>query len=245
MTKLLSVLSCLLLLTSCAGEYNIAGNSAVSYLDGRMLYLRTTPPPVGVVDMASTIQDSNSGHCIDSCKVEHGRFSFVGNVDSVMMALIYMDNECMMPMVIENGNLSVQVDNMGQRVTGSPLNERLYKFIEKKNRLENEMWELQQKCIRMMREGASPEELAKVVNRKFEKLNKRSQELETKFVIDNYDNVLGPGFFMLLCNQYPTPIMTEQINRIVKDAPSDFLGNPYVQMYVRVAKARMAKSEDK
>ena len=33
-----------------------------------------------------------------------------------------------MPVVIENGSLDIQVDNVAQRVTGGPLNDRLYGF---------------------------------------------------------------------------------------------------------------------
>ena len=65
--------------------------------------------------------------------------------------MLYTDNQCVMPVVIENGSLDIQVDNVAQRVTGGPLNDRLYGFFKKRNRIDNEMWELQQKSIRMMR----------------------------------------------------------------------------------------------
>ena len=42
MDKLLLILSSLLMLTSCAEQYNIAGNSNIACLDGRMLYLRVS-----------------------------------------------------------------------------------------------------------------------------------------------------------------------------------------------------------
>ena len=64
------------------------------------------------------------------------------------MAMIYTRNQCVMPIVIENGDLNIQVDNVAQRVSGSPLNDKLYNFFKKRNRLDNEMWELQQKSIR-------------------------------------------------------------------------------------------------
>lgn len=233
MDKVLLILSSLLFFTSCAEQYNIAGNSSVSCLDGRMLYLRVSPEAGG-----ETIKQTAS-LCLDSCKVVHGRFNFVGDVDSVMLAMLYTGNQCVMPLVIENGNLSIQVDNVAQRVSGGPLNDKLYNFFKKRNRLDNEMWELQQKTIRMMREGASPEEIQRKMGRKAEQLVKRTEELETSFVMENYDNVLGPGFFMLLCSQYPSPILTEQIQDILKKAPESFMRNPYVRNYVREAQNRM------
>ena len=229
--RLILILSTLLLLTSCAEQYHIAGNSNLACLDGRMLYLRTSPVGITQKLEASTV-------CIDSCEVVHGRFNFAGDVDSAMMVMMFTQSQCVMPIVIENGNLNIQVDNAGQRVTGGPLNEKLYTFFRKQHRIENEMWEVQQRTIQMMREGHSPEYIHRKVGKKADKLRRASEELETNFVMQNYDNVLGPGFFMLLCNQYPTPVMTKQIERIVSNATPQFMTNPFVRQYVRQARHR-------
>ena len=236
MDKFFLLISSLLLLTSCAEQYNIAGNSSVSCLDGRTLYLRDTPENLSSRTMA--VQHEQNG-CIDSCKVIHGRFSFAGDVDSVRMVLLYSGSQCVMPMVIENGNLSVQVDNVGQRVSGGPLNDKLYRFFQKKNRLDNEMWELQQRTICMIREGETLEAIEKKMGSKARKLAQKAEDLETNFVMENYSNALGTGFFQLLCSQYPTPVMTGQIQRIVEKAPSSFLNNPFVRSYVTQARLRM------
>lgn len=239
MGKLFSILSSLLLLVSCGEQYTIAGSSSVPCLDGRMLYLQATPE--GFVQHTAQISRND---CLDSCKVVHGRFSFVGDVDSVVMAMLYTEEQCVMPVVIENGKLSIQVDNVTQRVSGGPLNEKLYTFFRQKNRIENEMCELQLKCLRMMRDGYTPEEIDRKVGKKAEKLTRQSEELDTHFVMENYDNVLGPSFFMMLCSQYPTPIMTEQISHIIKNAPPTFTNNPYVHSYIREAKLRTGSIDE-
>lgn len=123
MDKLLLILSSLLLLTSCANQYSIAGNSSVPCLDGRMLYLRVSPQNDDKLNASNFV-------CLDSCKVIHGRFNFDGSMDSVVLAMLYTDNQCVMPVVIENGSLDIQVDNVAQRVTGGPLNDRLYGFFK-------------------------------------------------------------------------------------------------------------------
>ena len=217
-----------LLLTSCAEQYNIDGKSSVSSLDGRMMYLRLTP------DGFATVQTSTV--CLDSCRMEHGRFSFDGDVDSVMMALLYSEGDCVMPVVLENGKLSVQVDNVEQRVSGGPLNDKLYKFFREKNRLDNEIWELHRKSMRMMYAGATPDDIDKAVGRHLAKLNRQSEDLDVQFVTENYDNPLGPGVFMLMCSQYPSPVMTTQITRIVQAAPLEFLSNPFVKNYLHQAR---------
>lgn len=235
MKKLLPLLLITIItFASCAEQYNIAGNSNVSCLDGRMLYLRVSTgeePPHKSMQQTVSI-------CLDSCKVVHGRFNFEGDVDSAMMAMIYTGNQCVMPLVLENGNINIQVDNAIQRVSGGPLNDKLYSFFKKRSRLDNELWELQQLTMRMMREGYSPMDIQKKVGKKTEKLNKKTEELETQFVKDNYNNVLGPGFFRLLCSQYPFPVMTDQIRTIVDQAPSHFLNDPFVRRYVRQANIR-------
>lgn len=60
--------------------------------------------------------------------------------------------------------------------------------------------------------------------------------METSFIISNYDNVLGPGIFIMLCNQYQYPILTDQMKYILKKAPSSFTNHPYIKEYVKIAK---------
>lgn len=233
MTKILSLLLGVLLLASCAEQYNMAGNSSVAYLDGQMLYLR--------VDDGRNMKKKKD---VDSCQVIHGQFSFYGDVDSVMLAQLYMGDESVMPVVIENGNMDVLLDNARQRVSGSPLNDRLYKFLQAKERLDNEMWEIEQSYIRMMRQGLSPLEMSEEIGEKRALLNKKMEALETDFVTSNFNNVLGPGFFMIICSQYPVPIMTEQIKKILKKAPESFKKHPFVSSYIQNATYEMTDGEN-
>ncbi len=230
MTRIFSLLAILLSLTSCAEQYNIAGNSSVNSFDGRMLYLQ----------VASGC-DMNR---IDSCEVVHGRFSFMGIVDSTVMGEICMDNESLMPLVIETGNLSIRVDNLGQHVSGGPLNDRLYHFLRQKECLDNEYMELSYQEMRMMMEGVHPTAIAATLKPRAEALSKQIEELETKFIMSNYNNVLGPGVFMLIGNQYRYPIMTDQIRTIMKKAPSKFRNHPYVKRYISTAKMNMERLKD-
>lgn len=220
---LCSTLLPLLCLTSCSKECNIAGNSTVGSLDGRMLYLRISP------DGNLTGQTVSN---VDSCEVVHGRFSLFSNMDSVTMAVLCMGNESLMPVVLEGGNINVEVDHVGQRVSGGPLNERLYSFLQKRERIENQQWELDRKCMRMMHEGVPSDKIRETITPKATKLAQEAEELETNFIINNFDNPLGVGCFMWLFGQYPTPIMTPQIQRIVDAAPEGFLRDPFVQGYL-------------
>ena len=93
MNKLFILCSSLLLLTSCASEYQIKGTSSVSRLDGKMLFVK--------VPVDETMVK------VDSAEVIHGLFTMQGVVDSAMIASLYMDELSIMPLVIEKGHIQI------------------------------------------------------------------------------------------------------------------------------------------
>ena len=58
---------------------------------------------------------------VDSCDVVHGLFHFNGTFDSVRMASIFMDDESVLPLVLEGGDINIKIDNTQQTVGGTPL----------------------------------------------------------------------------------------------------------------------------
>lgn len=219
------------LLSSCAEQCSIAGNSTLSSLDGQMLYLRVSH---GVAP----------AHDLDSCEVVHGRFSFYNKVDSAITATLCMGEESLMPLVLENGTINVEVDHVGQRVTGGPLNDKLCKFLQKRDQLENQRWELDRKYIKLMHEGHPVEYINELLGPRAARLTKAAEELETKFIIDNFDNPLASGCFMWIFSRYTMPVMTDQVKRIVSVAPQHFLNDPYVHSYLMRARTHMAQEKD-
>ena len=107
------------LFASCASSYNVTGSSSVSALDGSKLYLKALKE--GAVKN------------LDSCDVVHGEFHFAGLLDSVRMANLFMDDESIMPVVLEEGDIVVKIGPTGPSVGGTPLNDSLYHFIDKHN----------------------------------------------------------------------------------------------------------------
>ena len=65
-----------------------------------------------------------------------------------------------------------------------------------------------------------------------------------KFISDNYETVLGPSVFMMLCSNLPYPIMTPQIEDIMKDAPYSFRMNKMVKEFISKAKENMQLIEE-
>lgn len=56
--------------------------------------------------------------------------------------MLFMDDEGIMPVVLESGEITINIDNTQQKVSGTPLNEKLFAFIEKYKQLESEVNEL-------------------------------------------------------------------------------------------------------
>jgi len=57
----------------------------------------------------------------------------------------------------------------------------------------------------------------------------------TNFIVENFDNVLGPGVFMMLTGSYPYPVLTPQIEDIMSKATKKFKEDPYVKLYYKTA----------
>lgn len=219
---LFSLMAAALVLTSCATECNMAGRTTIPGLDGQTLHL-------------TAFFDDNGTRPGDTCRIVHGNFSFYCNVDSMYIASICVGSERLLPVVVESGNIQISVDNIGPNVKGGPMNDRLYKFRNKMNKLNNKCNELREKCIQMMHEGATYEEACRKYDDKMKKIEKEISELESKFIIENSDNVLGTSFFRMKYGSYPIPVVTDEINGILKSASKDFLRDPYVNWYLNIA----------
>ncbi|WP_077154691.1 DUF4369 domain-containing protein [Bacteroides bouchesdurhonensis] len=228
--KILPILLLLPFIASCTHTYKIEGTSSVNSLDGKKLYLKT-------------VQDGELLK-IDSAEVIHGLFSMKGKMDSVQMVTLYMDDESIMPIVLERGKVTVTISNMEIKAEGTPLNTALYEFIRKKNELEVSIEELEQKETRMVMDGADYEEIHRQLVSEGDSLVNEMNKYVKKFISDNYENVLGPNVFIMLCNSLPYPVMTPQIDDIIKDAPYSFKDNKMVKEYLKKARENMKLIEE-
>ena len=228
-------LSCLCLFVcaasfvSCAESYSIQGASSVSSLDGSKLYLKA----IKGGKLAS----------IDSCEVVHGKFKFTGQLDTTLMASLFMDDQNIMPVVVEQGEIVIRIDDALQKVSGSPLNELLYDFLDKHNQLENRMNELSHRESQMLLDGIDEVTINEQLSLEAAIIAHQEDSLVTHFIIDNFDNVLGPGVFMMITSGYRYPVLTPQIEEIMSKATDTFKRDPYVSEYYRVASAIQAHEQ--
>lgn len=216
-----------LLFTSCASEYQIKGSSSVSRLDGKMLFVKV-PHRSGMMS-------------VDSAEVVHGFFQMQGEIDSAMLASLYMDDQSIMPLVVERGNIQIQIDNGRIIVSGTPLNDKLYDFVGKKSSLDDRAYEVERMESRLIMDGKAIEEVEKEITRERELLSREMDDLVKTFIQDNYHNVLGPGIFIMLCNGFPYPLLTPAMEEIVDKAPDSFKNHDLVKEYLEVARENMEK----
>ena len=94
MNKILCASVVVLLLASCAKSYHVTGSTSVSALDGSKLYLKAVK--------AGELKN------IDSCDVVHGEFHFAGLLDTVRMVNLFMDDESIMPVILEEGETNYE-----------------------------------------------------------------------------------------------------------------------------------------
>lgn len=228
--KILPFLFLLPFLVSCTNKYKIEGTSSVNSLDGKMLYLKTLCDGEWVK--------------LDSAEVVHGLFAMKGKTDSVQMVTLYMDDQSIMPIVLESGKIIVTISNTDLKVGGTSLNTALYEFINKKNAMEESIGELEQKETRMVMDGGDLEKIHLQLIAEGDSLVKATNQYVKTFISDNYENVLGPSVFMMLCSSLPYPIMTPQIDEIIKDAPYSFKTSKMVKEFLTKAKENMQLIEE-
>ena len=214
-------------LVSCAESYLVQGSSSVSALDGSKLYLKAIK--------------NNELKNIDSCEVVHGKFRFAGLLDTVRMVNLFMDEESIMPIVLEEGEISIRIDNASQTVGGTPLNDRLYDFIDLHNQLDNQMAELSHKQSQMLLDGIDEMVINQQLSVEAADITRREDSLVTNFIVENFDNVLGPGVFMMITSGFRYPTLTPQIEDIMSKATDKFKNDPYVKDYYQVATENQAR----
>ena len=159
-------------------------------------------------------------------------------MDSTMLANLFWGDLSLMPIVLEEGEVDLHIGETQQSATGTPLNDTLSGFILRKAQLDARMAELPHLQSQMIMDGIDYDEIMYELGEQSKQLAAENDRLIVRFIRDNYNNVLGPGIFMILTSSLPHPILTPQIEEIITNAPPYFLGHPYVKKYIEEAKER-------
>lgn len=213
-----------LLLASCTDKYVLTGSSSQNMHDGYVAY----------------IKQYNNGkyETLDSCKIVHGKFKMTGVVDSIMCVHLFMGkSQNSIPVVLEYGDINIDFSDMAVKIEGTPLNDRLYKFLSSRDSLFMRLAELPLQRNNMILDGYDLDDIMKELHAE-EQLVKRSLSvLEKRFVMDNFDNVLGLTWFLQLCNEASSicgyPNTTPLIEEIFISAPEEFKEHPDIRLFMK------------
>jgi hypothetical protein len=191
-----------------------------------------------------TLRQNGEWVTVDSAEIIHGMFTMKGKVDSVLFASLFMNEDNIMPLVVEHGHIKVSIAYDKVKAGGTPMNDVLYAFIEKKTEFDMKIGELESKEARMMLDGVGLKDIYEEINREGEQLTKASAEYVKKFIADNYETILGPNVFVMLCSNMPYPVLTPQIEDILKGAPYTFKNHRLVKEFTHKAKENMQLLEE-
>lgn len=214
MKKILYLIACMAGLTSCAEQYSIQGTSTLSVLDGNKAYLK--------------VLKGTKMEVFDSCEVVHGQFRFSGTLDTVCyMGALSMGGQNIMPVVVEKGDIQIRINETQLKVSGSPLNDRLYEFLDKHNQLESQINELPHMESRMLLDGISEEEIREKLTIEHSRLALQEDYMVSEFVEANFDNELGPFIFVSMASSTP------QVEHIMSKASDTFKKHPVVNDFYK------------
>lgn len=162
-----------------------------------------------------------------------------GKVDSTVVASLFMDDKCIMPVVIEKGNIDININNAGFTLKGTPLNDSFNEFILKRNSLSDRADEVEHLEARMILDGKDPAEVHREIEKQRNQVATQIDSLAKTFIQTNYDNVLGPEIFIILCYGMPYPVLTPVMQDIINEAPASFKENPMIKEFISIAKSNM------
>lgn len=152
------------------------------------------------------------------------------------VANIILDDGNSLPVVLEDGDIQVKIDNTQETVTGTPLNDKLTKFRQQFTRLMNESSDLVHQHDQAIMNGRNMDVVNARLAAKDADINRRMDKLVTSFVTDNMDNVLGPYVFITVCmNKYNVPMLDAWVEDIMTRATDKFKNDPQVKEYYEAA----------
>ena len=212
-------------LASFSSSYNIQGTSDVQNLDGHMLYIKAL--------------QGNDLKNIDSCDVVHGKFEFRGTIDTVKVGTLFINDEGVMPIVLEEGDITIKFNTAKQTCTGTYLNDKLADFIEKYNQITSQIADLTHQEAQAVMNGEDMNEVYRDLQKKQNSLSVESENLITSFIEQNFDNVLGPFVFRMVTSM-EVPMTNSWIEALMVKATDTFKNDRYVKEFMDEANRNQA-----
>lgn len=215
---ILFALISILFLNSCVHKYKINGKVDLYGYEGLQLNLAS--------------YSDGEFSIIDSCKVYHGKFQMNGVVDDVTFAILCRGNEPVLPLYLENGDITIEMKPTHYAVEGTDQNNLLYDFLTDKREIDNRYEETVQEKMTLISDGLFIKEELEQIDKSIENICLEMENLMYGFITENFNQKVSVGVFSMLCNS-TTKQITPLIRRILDNAPKEFLNSPYVEKYTK------------
>ena len=230
MKNILFLLLACLSLASCTNGFTVEGVSSVSLYNGKNFYLKV-PKAEGFV-------------VLDSAEMVNGAFQMKCKVDSVVLGSLFIGNDLVLPIAIESGKIVVSMDDSKFTVKGTPLNDKLGEFMMKKKALEERAVEVERLESQLIMDGKSPAEVEAEMIKQRQALSDDVANLIRTQITANYNNVLGPGIFLIFCEGLEFPYTTPLMEEIISGAPESFKNDYFVKDFMNAARGNMQKLKE-
>ena len=190
---------------------------------------------------------------IDTARVKWKRFELYGRSDSVFVALVYDQNNFKLPVVVEPG-MDVVLDIRKNRVSGSPLNEQMYRFIEPYENFDKEFRRLWEELNFYDHTAAEREKIERQQHEVHAARMKFMDSTAWDIYRDNADNVVGEYIFALMASWalefgqlYADTVHNrwQRIDSAYAVASPRLKNNKQVQYYIRYGQAQQQVQQGK
>ena len=185
-------ISCLtVILASCSSNYKVDGVATLGALGGNQMYLKSF--------------EKNRWCTVDSAQIIHGAFVMKGKITkhTPKLVTLFVDNIPLTPMVLESGNIKIDLNSSTLAIHGTPLNDKLYSFYEQNQSLEHRA-----KSSITLSSNAKQNRL----------ILDEHQQLIKDFIISNKTNVLSPTIYSIYKKHYPQLVNCEDIVCLFNDS---------------------------
>ena len=183
-----SLLSLLLIIltTSCSSSYTVEGTNSLTQLNGKTVYLK--------------LFINNEWVTVNSADIIHSNFKMTGEIKEYpLLTTLFIDNLPITPLILEPGNISINLNRANLTIQGTALNNKLNIFHHQKQALDFKLNEA-------------------FVNDKTEHiycLNDAREALIKEFALNNKENILGPTIISFYNEDFPELLSNEDIKELL------------------------------
>lgn len=184
----LFIFSCIaFLISSCTSKYKVEGTTSTGLQAGSTIYLKS--------------YNNDKWSVVDSARIVHGSFHMSGNINKNLpkVVTLFIDNIPLTPVILEKGDIIIDLSSTYLTIKGTPLNDKLHSFYEKNLSFEQEM-----KSTSSVNFDVQDNSI----------ITDKHQQLIREFIINNSNNVLSPTALTIYKKQYPQLMECEDIARI-------------------------------